>query len=140
MKKFVNVISPILFIAFLIITVFIYGYTESGNFLQVIPFFIAELVIVSIVSAIAHYNTNEAKREKRKKVIASKRAAIAKAEAEAHERKAKAYQNSTFNFITSYDNEIENTSKGSPFDPIEEIRVELLCRNAMSRYRRNISR
>lgn len=145
MKNFIkNIISYSFLLAMVILPFVGAAAAESGNFTRAIVIIAIESLGCAVTFVIARYNEKAAKKAARNKKIALQRAIKQQAEKKAAEEKSKAYQNATFDFITSYANDEissnNSTSIGPLIEPLEEVKIYLLAQNAISRYKRNTSR
>lgn len=145
MKNFIkNIITVTFILTMLAVTFIACGAAENGEFQKAIVLIAIESLGCAVTFVIARYNEKAAKKAARNKKIALQRAIKQQAEKKAAEEKSKAYQNATFDFITSYANDEissnNSTSIGPLIEPLEEVKIYLLAQNAISRYKRNTSR
>lgn len=141
MKNFIkNMIAVLFLLTMFLITVISCSYAEKGEFSKLPIFMACEFLGCIIVFFIACHNAKAAKKAARKKKIALQRAKKQQAEKKAAEEKSKAYQNATFDFVTSYANDDISSNNSTSIENLEEVKIYLLAQNAISRYKRNTSR
>lgn len=138
-NKIINLIAGLFMLAMLTITLLACGYANNGDFSKATILIPIEMIACAIAYGIARHNFLTDLKAERKKIINKKRSDLRAAAEKEDKIRREAYRNATFDFVNT--DEYEDSNKVSGFsDPLEEIKITLLCKNAMSRYNRNISR
>lgn len=141
MKNFIkNMIATCFLLIMVVVPFLACGAAESGDFQKAIVLIAIESLGCAVTFLIACHNAKAAKKAARKKKIAMQRAIKQQAEKKAAEEKSKAYQNATFDFVTSYANDEISSNNSTSIENLEKVKIYLLAQNAISRYKRNTSR